>query len=216
MTKHILSSLCAMVLVGWGGQPAQQEQAANPPVVHGYEISLPLSDVQYLPSAWKSFPVDTHWCIYYSDGGFQDVGPMNWGGGNTLYNVLSNSCIPGDLAIGINSGGHYQTVGHLTGYFSHIEPGKVRGTVELSAGSSYVLNASYVHSEPGTRIRGIYDRAITTPTGRSAVVRREDTFTLAPWRPVLEPFRGQVVTGVIGPNRVTWSLDRGRTLPGRT
>ncbi len=82
-------------------------------------------------------------------------------------------------------------------------------------GLSHVLNASYIHTEPGTRIRGIYDRAITTPTGKLAIIRREDTYTLAPWRPVLEPFRGQVVTGVIGPNRVAWSLDRGRTLPGR-
>jgi hypothetical protein len=83
-------------------------------------------------------------------------------------------------------------------------------------GLSHVLNASYIHTEPGTRIRGIYDRAITTPTGKLAIIRSEDTFTLAPWRPVLEPFRGQAVTGVIGPNRVAWSLDRGRTLPGRT
>lgn len=83
-------------------------------------------------------------------------------------------------------------------------------------GLSHVLNASYIHTEPGTRIRGIYDRAITTPTGKLAIIRSEDTFTLAPWRPVLEPFRGRAVTGVIGPNRVAWSLDRGRTLPGRT
>jgi hypothetical protein len=36
-----------------------------------------------------------------------------------------------------------------------------------------------------------------------------------PWRPGLEPFKGRAVTGMIGPTRVTWSLDRGRTLPGR-
>ena len=29
-------------------------------------------------------------------------------------------------------------------------------------------------------------------------------------------FRGHAVTGVIGPSRVTWTLDRGRALPGRT
>jgi len=83
-------------------------------------------------------------------------------------------------------------------------------------GLSHVLNASYIHTQPGTPIRGIYDRAITTPTGKLAIIRSEDTFTLAPWRPALEPFRGQVVTGVIGPSRMTWNLDRGRTLPGRT
>ena len=81
---------------------------------------------------------------------------------------------------------------------------------------SHLLNATYVHTEPGTRITGAYDRAISTPTGKLAVIRRDDTFTVAPWRPVLEGFRGRAVTGMVGPNRVTWSLDRGRTLPGRT
>lgn len=86
----------------------------------------------------------------------------------------------------------------------------------LAQGLSHALGASYVAAEPGTRITGTYDRAIATPTGRIAVIRREDTFTLAPWRPALEPFRGHAVTGVIGPSRVTWTLDRGRALPGRT
>jgi type IV secretory pathway VirD2 relaxase len=77
------------------------------------------------------------------------------------------------------------------------------------------LNAAYVPTEPGARIAGVYERSIATPTGKLAVIRRQDTFTLAPWRPALEPFRGRAVTGMIGPNRVTWTLDRGRGLPGR-
>jgi type IV secretory pathway VirD2 relaxase len=77
------------------------------------------------------------------------------------------------------------------------------------------LNAAYIPSEPGGRISGIYELAITTPTGIVAVVRREDTFTLAPWKPQLEPFRGRAVMGMIGLNRVTWSLDRGKSLRGR-
>jgi hypothetical protein len=77
------------------------------------------------------------------------------------------------------------------------------------------LNARYLPNEPGARIAGIYERSVMTPTGKLAVIRRQDTFTLAPWRPALEPFKGRAVTGMIGPNRVTWSLDRGRALPGR-
>jgi Protein of unknown function (DUF3363) len=52
--------------------------------------------------------------------------------------------------------------------------------------------------------------AIATPTGKVAVIRREDTFTFAPWKPPLERFRGRAVTGMIGPNRVSWTLDRSR------
>jgi type IV secretory pathway VirD2 relaxase len=78
------------------------------------------------------------------------------------------------------------------------------------------LNAAYIHTEPGVRISGVYERAITTPTGKIAVIRRQDTFTLAPWKPALEPFKGRAVMGLIGPTRVTWTLDRGRGLPGRS
>ena len=77
------------------------------------------------------------------------------------------------------------------------------------------LNATFVASEPGARISGVYDRAIATPTGKIAVIRQQDTFTLAPWKPVLEPMHGRAVTGLVGATRVTWTLDRGRALPGR-
>ena len=77
------------------------------------------------------------------------------------------------------------------------------------------LNATFIATEPGGRISGVYDRAIATPTGKIAVIRRLDTFTLAPWKPALEPFKGHAVTGMIGPSRVSWTLDRGRSLPGR-
>jgi type IV secretory pathway VirD2 relaxase len=77
------------------------------------------------------------------------------------------------------------------------------------------LNAAYLPHEPSSRVSGVYERSIATPTGRVAVIRREDTFTLAPWKPGLEPLRGRSVAGLIGPARVTWTLDRGRGLPGR-
>jgi type IV secretory pathway VirD2 relaxase len=78
------------------------------------------------------------------------------------------------------------------------------------------LNATFIPTEPGAGISGVYDRAIPTPTGKIAVIRRQDTFTLAPWKPALEPMRGRAVMGAVGPNRVTWTLDRGRGLPGRS
>src|SRR5262245_49195019 len=78
------------------------------------------------------------------------------------------------------------------------------------------LQATFVPTEPEQRVSGRYDRSLATPSGRLAVIRREDTFTLAPWRPTLEPLRGRAVIGTIGPTKVTWSLDRGRTLPDRS
>jgi type IV secretory pathway VirD2 relaxase len=91
-----------------------------------------------------------------------------------------------------------------------------RETERLARTLSQELGAVYLPQEAGTRIVGIYERSVSTPAGRLAVIRQEDTFTLAPWRPSLEAFRGRAVTGIATPNRVNWSLDRGRGLPGRT
>ena len=88
-------------------------------------------------------------------------------------------------------------------------------TERLVRDLSTQLNADYVAVEPGRQITGVYDRSVPTPSGNLAVIRRDDTFTLAPWKPALEPMKGRAVTGIVGPNRVTWTLDRGRGLPGR-
>jgi hypothetical protein len=88
-------------------------------------------------------------------------------------------------------------------------------TQRLAADVSRRLEAAFVPAQSGARITGTYDHAITTPTGKIAVIRREDTFTLAPWQPALEPFRGHAVAGIVGPSRMTWVHSRGRGLPGR-
>jgi hypothetical protein len=90
-----------------------------------------------------------------------------------------------------------------------------RETAHLAGTLSRRLNAIHIPHEPGSRFSGTYERSIATPTGKLALIRREDSFTLAPWKPALEPLRGRAVIGLIGPNRVMWSLDRGRGLPGR-
>jgi type IV secretory pathway VirD2 relaxase len=77
------------------------------------------------------------------------------------------------------------------------------------------LGATYVSRDGERRICGIYERAIVTPTGRLALIRGEDTFTLAPWKPALEPLRGQLVVGWVGHSRITWTPDRGRSLAER-
>ncbi len=86
---------------------------------------------------------------------------------------------------------------------------------KLAKDLSKQLNAEFMPPAAGTRISGVYDRAVQTPTGKIAVIRNQDTFTLAPWKPALEPMRGLAVTGAITPNRVTWTLDRARALPTR-
>src|SRR5262245_12261867 len=74
------------------------------------------------------------------------------------------------------------------------------------------LEAAHLPSEPGSPVAGLYVRAIATPSGKLALIRRDETFTLAPWTPALEGYKGRMVIGSIGPTRVTWSLDRGHGL----
>jgi type IV secretory pathway VirD2 relaxase len=52
------------------------------------------------------------------------------------------------------------------------------------------LNATYLPAQPGVRIAGVYERSVMTPTGRVAVIRRQDTFTLAPGGLLSRPSRG--------------------------
>jgi type IV secretory pathway VirD2 relaxase len=106
--------------------------------------------------------------------------------------------------------------GDVTSRTQMIAALRQRETARLAETLSRQLNAAHVPHEPGSRISGVYERSITTPTGKLAVIRREDTFTLAAWKPALEPLRGRAVTGLIQPHRVTWVLDRGRGLPGRS
>ena len=74
-----------------------------------------------------------------------------------------------------------------------------RETAHLAETLSRQLNAIHVPHEPGSPISGVYERSIATPTGRLAVIRSADTFTLAPWKPALEPLRGRAVLGLVGP-----------------
>jgi hypothetical protein len=91
-----------------------------------------------------------------------------------------------------------------------------RETARIAAALSRQLKACFVPAEAGRPIFGVYERALATPTAKLAVIRRQDTFTLAPWRPALEPLRGLNVSGFLGTHRVTWARDVGRGLPERS
>ena len=84
----------------------------------------------------------------------------------------------------------------------------------IAADISRAVNVDVQISRPGERVSGVYERAIDTPTGRLAVLRRQDSISIAPWTSALEPMRGRAVTGLVQPGKVAWSLDRGRALPG--
>jgi hypothetical protein len=58
----------------------------------------------------------------------------------------------------------------------------------------------------GDSISGVYRRILTLNSGRFALIERSHEFALVPWRPVLERARGQVVTGSVGGEGISWSI----------
>ena len=91
---------------------------------------------------------------------------------------------------------------------------RVRELQRITADMARASGVEVRAARPGERVSGVYERAIETPTGRLAVIRRQESISLAPWNAALEPMRGQAVTGAMQQTRVAWSLDRGRALPG--
>jgi type IV secretory pathway VirD2 relaxase len=62
----------------------------------------------------------------------------------------------------------------------------------------------------GEAVDGVYQRRLDLASGRYAVLDDGLGFQLAPWRPAIEARRGQVISGVLEPGGMTWSLGRTR------
>ncbi|MFH0301105.1 relaxase/mobilization nuclease RlxS, partial [Bradyrhizobium sp. 31Argb] len=58
----------------------------------------------------------------------------------------------------------------------------------------------------GDKVDGVYRRMLTLNSGRFALIERSREFVLVPWRPVLERARGQLVTGQVGGEGISWSI----------
>ena len=58
----------------------------------------------------------------------------------------------------------------------------------------------------GDSLTGRYKRMLTLNSGRYALIERSHDFALVPWRPVLERARGQMVTGSVGGEGISWSI----------
>ncbi|MBR0902027.1 relaxase/mobilization nuclease RlxS [Bradyrhizobium liaoningense] len=77
-----------------------------------------------------------------------------------------------------------------------------RTAVEISARTGL----EHVDAKAGEQVSGIYRRMLTLNSGRFALIERSHDFALVPWRPVLERARGQLVTGSVGGEGISWSI----------
>uniref|UniRef100_A0A973WNW4 Relaxase/mobilization nuclease and DUF3363 domain-containing protein n=2 Tax=Bradyrhizobium quebecense TaxID=2748629 RepID=A0A973WNW4_9BRAD len=93
-----------------------------------------------------------------------------------------------------------------------LETLKTRELTRTAAEISARTGLEHVDAKTGDKIEGVYRRMLTLNSGRFAVIERSHEFVLVPWRPVLERVRGQLVTGQIGGEGISWSIGMKRGL----
>lgn len=81
------------------------------------------------------------------------------------------------------------------------------------AALSTELDLPFTESRDGDEVAGIYRRRIDLAGGRFALIQRAHDMTLVPWRPVLDPRRGEAVIGIVRGDGISWSFGRGRQGP---
>lgn len=81
-----------------------------------------------------------------------------------------------------------------------------------SAGTRLTAETGLEHRSvrDGDRVRGVYSRSVQLISGRFAVLDDGLSFSLVPWKPVVEQRLGQSVSAVVRGGSVSWDLSRNR------
>lgn len=72
------------------------------------------------------------------------------------------------------------------------------------------LGLAYSETPIQGRIEGTYCRSLNLISGKFAIIEKGRTFTLVPWRPVLERNLGKAVSGHARGDDISWTIGRGR------
>jgi type IV secretory pathway VirD2 relaxase len=63
----------------------------------------------------------------------------------------------------------------------------------------------------GDRIDGTFSRSVNLASGKYAVIQKSKEFTLVPWRPEMDQFRGKALSGTAGGQGINWDWNAGRS-----
>ena len=72
------------------------------------------------------------------------------------------------------------------------------------------LGLAHAHLVEGEKISGIFNRSINLASGKFAVIQKSKEFTLVPWRPELEQFRGKPLSGTTSSQGINWDWNAKR------
>jgi len=79
-----------------------------------------------------------------------------------------------------------------------------------SAANGIEGKGAFLKLEDGMAISGVYERPVDLAQGRFALVARAKEFTLVPWRPELERYRGAEISVKARAGGLDWSVGRAR------
>jgi Protein of unknown function (DUF3363) len=91
-------------------------------------------------------------------------------------------------------------------------PLRLVNSAKRLAGISARTGLEYREVRAGDNLTGIYRRMLTLNCGRFALIERSHDFALVCWRPVLERAPGQMVTGSVGGEGISWSIGIKRSI----
>ncbi|MDP8997677.1 MAG: DUF3363 domain-containing protein [Pseudomonadota bacterium] len=76
------------------------------------------------------------------------------------------------------------------------------------------LGLSHTQLVEGERIEGTFNRSVNLASGKYAVIQKSKEFTLVPWRPEMEQFRGKALSGTASNQGINWdwNMKRGQSL----
>ena len=79
-----------------------------------------------------------------------------------------------------------------------------------SAMMSAQLGLTHVNVGEGESVTGTYVRSAHLASGKYAIVQNAKEFTLVPWQPQMERFRGREISGTVSSQGINWDLTHSR------
>ncbi len=74
------------------------------------------------------------------------------------------------------------------------------------------LGLTHTQLVEGEKISGTFNRSVDLASGKYAVIQKSKEFTLVPWRPELEQFRGKPLSGTAGSQGINWDWNAKRQM----
>jgi type IV secretory pathway VirD2 relaxase len=87
---------------------------------------------------------------------------------------------------------------------SMLEQLRQRDLRQASQILSNELGLAHVQLVEGEKISGTFNRSVDLASGKFAVIQKSKEFTLVPWRPELEQFRGKPLSGTASSQGINW------------